>query len=304
MKFLTFISLVICVALAPTCYGQDSVAQHARRGSYFFYERPVIEDNSFLIEEAFNQEMGVLQHIFSVSLSNINSKLISYSFTQEIPLTNGLHQFSYTLNYSSAPGLNGISMSGFGDLYLSFRQKIFNEYQWAIVIPKFTLLIPTGKAIDELGTGGLGGAVSIAVTKRISKKIVTHYNAGYTLLVKSDLFKEVNGARVLAYERNLRSKSFGASVVWYPLDKLNFILEAIHNTEEEISGDGSITVAHENIINPGFRFCIDNGRMQIVPGFSMPIALSNKGTSSQTGLFFYLSFEPDYLPFFRSRLKK
>ncbi|HUS20121.1 MAG TPA: hypothetical protein VMZ25_10765, partial [Terriglobales bacterium] len=47
-------------------------------------EVPAIEDNSFLIEEAYNQEHGVVQHIQSFTRT-WNSQDWVYSFTQEWP---------------------------------------------------------------------------------------------------------------------------------------------------------------------------------------------------------------------------
>src|SRR5581483_8134055 len=57
---------------------------------------PPIQDNSFLVEEAYNQEAGVVQHI-SVYSRLWNRKDWSYAFTQEWPGRNPRHQFSYTL---------------------------------------------------------------------------------------------------------------------------------------------------------------------------------------------------------------
>src|SRR5690349_21477827 len=56
-----------------------------------------IQDNSFLLEEAYNQELGVIQHI-STFTRWWNSKDWNYSFTQEWPAPRDpRHQFSYTL---------------------------------------------------------------------------------------------------------------------------------------------------------------------------------------------------------------
>ena len=50
-------------------------------------DQPGIQDNNFLIEEAYNQEEGVVQHISTFSRM-WNSQDWSYTFTQEWP---GLH---------------------------------------------------------------------------------------------------------------------------------------------------------------------------------------------------------------------
>src|SRR5919198_4945506 len=57
-----------------------------------------IQDNSFLVEEAYNQEPGVVQHIVNVPINLTNgAREITPSFTQEWPIFSQLHQLSYTL---------------------------------------------------------------------------------------------------------------------------------------------------------------------------------------------------------------
>src|SRR3989442_6756380 len=53
-------------------------------------------DNSFLIEEAYNQEAGVVQHISSWQRS-LRSSAWAFTFTQEWPLGGGTHQLRYTI---------------------------------------------------------------------------------------------------------------------------------------------------------------------------------------------------------------
>ena len=69
---------------------------------------PRIEDNSFLIEEAYNQEKGVVQHI-SVFQRDLTTRAWSYFFTQEWPVRGQRHQFSYT----AAVARLGTSATGF-----------------------------------------------------------------------------------------------------------------------------------------------------------------------------------------------
>ena len=60
-----------------------------------------IQDNSFFIEEAYNQEPGVVQHIFNLPIDFTNgSREIAPSFTQEWPVFSQTHQFSYTIPFS------------------------------------------------------------------------------------------------------------------------------------------------------------------------------------------------------------
>src|SRR5882762_3810381 len=69
--------------------------------------RPVegIMDNSFLIEEAYNQEPGVVQHIFNAiygvdKLFRARNHEVLLAITEEWPIFTQKHQFSYTVPYS------------------------------------------------------------------------------------------------------------------------------------------------------------------------------------------------------------
>lgn len=53
-----------------------------------------IQDNSFLIEEAYNQEAGVVQHINNLRRQGRDW---SYTFIQEWPIGSQTHQFSYNI---------------------------------------------------------------------------------------------------------------------------------------------------------------------------------------------------------------
>ena len=64
-----------------------------------------IRDNSFLIEEAYNQEPGVVQHIWTARFGadhrgEANARSWDLSFTQEWPVFSQSHQFSYVVPYS------------------------------------------------------------------------------------------------------------------------------------------------------------------------------------------------------------
>src|SRR5512132_2382866 len=55
-----------------------------------------IQDNSFFIEEAYNQEPGVVQHILRVPLSfTTGPRDIAPSLPQEWPVFSQTHQHSY-----------------------------------------------------------------------------------------------------------------------------------------------------------------------------------------------------------------
>jgi hypothetical protein len=78
-------------------------------------ETPGIADNSFLLEEAYNQERGVVQHISTFSRP-FDGDGWAYTFTQEWPVPGQKHQVSFTVPVEDA----GRS-AGLGDLALNYR---------------------------------------------------------------------------------------------------------------------------------------------------------------------------------------
>ena len=72
-----------------------------------------VQDNSFLIEEAYNQEAGVVQHIANLRRQGHDWNFV---FSQEWPVLSQTHQFSYTVPYLWLRGDQG-SVDGLGDSY-------------------------------------------------------------------------------------------------------------------------------------------------------------------------------------------
>src|SRR6185312_5179101 len=81
-------------------------------------QRP-IQDNSFLIEEAYNQERGVVQHISTFSRAQGTGDW-AYTFTQEWPVPDQRHQLSFTLPVQELHA-QAAARTGLGDLALNYR---------------------------------------------------------------------------------------------------------------------------------------------------------------------------------------
>jgi hypothetical protein len=72
---------------------------------------PIVSDNSFLVEEAYNQEAAVVQHINMFERDWRSGDWV-YTLTQEWPVPHhARHQISYTLS-----GLDAGAGAGFGDM--------------------------------------------------------------------------------------------------------------------------------------------------------------------------------------------
>jgi hypothetical protein len=98
-------AFVIAVLLSGGSLAQAQSTPAAQRVDS---SRPFeIMDNSFLIEEAFNQEPGVVQNIATWTRARDGWNA---SVTQEWPAPGVAHQLSYTVPFASAAGAKG-----FGD---------------------------------------------------------------------------------------------------------------------------------------------------------------------------------------------
>ena len=240
-----------------------------------------IQDNSFLVEEAYNQEDGVIQHISSFQRL-ANSRDWAYSFTDEWPLRTLKHQLSISLVASHAGAFPG-SGSGWGDTVLNYRyQAAGNGKARVAFAPRFSVILPTGNSTVGRGVGAFGMQTNLPLSVVLSKKFVTHWNAGATWAphAKNDL-----GLRAGTVGVNL-----GQSVVWLATPRFNALVETVWNSSEDVIGTGKTQRSQDLLISPGIRgaFNFKSG-LQIVPGIAMPIGAGP--TSGEKGVILYLSFE-------------
>jgi hypothetical protein len=238
-----------------------------------------IQDNSFLIEEAYNQERGVVQHI-STFARPTQGKAWSYSFTQEWPLGGIQHQLSYTL-----PVQNDPDGTGLGDIALNYRYQLLGSPKAPVVFaPRLSLLLPTGSHEQARGTGGVGFQVNLPLSLVVSPKLVTHWNAGATITPSA---KNLSGGEAATASFNL-----GGSAIWLLHPAVNLMLEAVWLSTE--SGGINVKEREEVLLfNPGVRGALNLAELQIVPGVAYTFDVSSG--SGEDALFVYLSFEHPFL---------
>ena len=236
-----------------------------------------IQDNSFLIEEAYNQERGVVQHVGTFQRSRGGDW--EFSFTQEWPLGGIRHQLSYTIPAANYEGFG----TGLGDVALNYRyQLVGNPEARTVSAPRLSILLPTGDEAEGRGTGAVGFEANLPLTLVLNKEIVTHWNAGATVVPSA---RSEFGAEATTFSRNL-----GASVVWLLRPSLNLLVEGLWLSEESVVSDGSTRREETTLLSPGLRAAFDlAGDLQIVPGLAYTIDLSSN--ASEDALFLYLSFE-------------
>ena len=113
---------------------------------------PKVQDNSFLVEEAYNQERGVVQHIGTM-LARRGSGDLEFGFAQEWPIGSIIHQISYDIPFSTM----GTS-SGIGDIGINYRYQLLGDGDARFAVtPRATLFIPTGdwrRARGRVHSGG------------------------------------------------------------------------------------------------------------------------------------------------------
>ncbi|MBI2946056.1 MAG: transporter [Verrucomicrobia bacterium] len=248
-----------------------------------------IMDNSFFVEEAYNQEAGVVQHIFNGiygvdRIAGPDDKSLALVFTQEWPVFSQSHQFSYTVPYYFAE-TGGQSDNGFGDVLLNYRyQAYFNEDTLRAVAPRFSLVLPTGNNDDGFGDDTAGFQWNVPFSTAVGDRWFAHANAGLTYLPGAG---PRPGSDLLHY-------NLGASAIYAPTRNLHFMLEWIGVWNDGPSISGGMRHEFESIISPGIRRAFDLANdSQLVLGLGVPIGLTS--SAPDIGVFLYLSFEHGFL---------
>jgi hypothetical protein len=241
-----------------------------------------IEDNSFLLEEAFNQEWGVYQFIQKYQTSKV-AKGYEYSFENEIPISDKTHQFSYGFARLRE---DANSESAISDTTLNYRWQPLNKDGF-LLAERFGLIVPTGRVNKGGGNGVYGVEFMQAATLTVRDNVMNHWNMGFSVLPNAK-------SKGIDKRRTLTSFTAGSSLVWLCQDNLNFLLEGLLQSSQSTNPDGSKTPETTFTINPGVRFALDFDYLdtQVVPGISFPTELLNGPT--EHGVLVYLSIEPKF----------
>jgi DtxR family Mn-dependent transcriptional regulator len=243
-----------------------------------------IMDNSFLVEEAFNQEPGIFQNIFGAT--RVGGEWFA-SFTQEWPVVSQKHQFSFVLPFASLEDTSGI-----GDVLLNYRNQLWTEAPGRPAFsPRVSLVLPTGDDRRGFGDGSLGLQVNLPFSKQ-RHDFYFHWNAGFTLLpgVPSDRFPPLIAVDDVA----LFTPAASGSAIWRVRPMLNLMLESVLEWPEELIAPGRTDRFTAFTLAPGARGGWDVGAHQLILGAAVPITWT--GGSSDAGVFLYFSYE---MPFNR-----
>ncbi len=232
-----------------------------------------IEDNLFLLEEAYNQESGVVQHIQTLQHGHGDW---AYSLTDEWPAAGQRHQLSLTVPVvKGAPGFG----AEWGDVLLNYRlQAVLTEK--VAFAPRLSLVLPTGNARAGAGRGGLGFQSNLPLSLDLHRRWVLHLNADLTYVPRA--YDPVADGHWGALDT-----AVGAALVWLPTYRVNVLVEALHQSS---ASGASGPRGSAFTLNPGVRTAIDfKSGLQIVPGFAVPVEF--RAGSSRASAFLYLSLE-------------
>ena len=196
-----------------------------------------IEDNSFLVEEAFNQEAGVVQTIFGGLFFQQSGWALS--FTQEWPAPGIKHQLSVSIP------VNGLKLAdgergpdGLGDIALNYRYQLMEEGPGKPAIaPRLTVLTPTGNQGRGLGVGAWGWQMNLPVSKQ-HRDFYFHGNVGMTWYPR--VTTGTDAASGSAPDVTLVSPTIAGSTIYRLRPMLNLMLVHQAHSDEKMSAQGNV----------------------------------------------------------------
>jgi hypothetical protein len=280
--------------------GDDKNGEDKRNGETKQPEH--IRDNSFLVEEAYNQEPGVVQHIMTWDAQWTHQlgrrRDFAYVYLMELPIGSQNHQFSFTplafREFSDKPdGGAPDTQGGWGDTFLNYRCQLLdddaNGWQPAVA-PRASLILPTGDENRGLGTGALGYQFNLPISKQLDP-FAFHFNAGFTYTPNVSAPLPSGAASAGA---SLHGYNLGASIIWLASYEVNFLVEYVALWNEELDDFALRDRSTEVVLNPGMRYAAyTDDSVQWVLGVSAPLGLSRD--APDYGVFFYLSVEHSFL---------
>lgn len=271
-------ALLLIMSLATSARAQAPVAANPQDSSRPFE----ILDNSFLVEEAFNQEGRIFQNIFNVRVARGGDW--ESTFTQEWPVFGQTHQFSYTIPFSGLSTGHGV-----GNVFLNYRLQVSTEEGGGPAFsPRLSLILPSasGSVSKGIGDGDVGWQVNLPFSRQAGDLYV-HWSAGFTQTPRA-AFGDTT--------RNLFSPQAAGSLIYRLRPMFNLMLEAV--AEWEAQADQAGTARSRTVtVSPGFRTGWNTGDVQTIIGAALPIAVS-EGNTTDVGVFGYFSVE---LPFVRKK---
>jgi len=239
---------------------------------------PHIQDNSFLVEEAYNQDEGVVQHISQYSRDRRSGAWVG-TLTQEWPAGGLRHQLSTT----AAVARTDSGARGLGDFAVNYRYQLAGDGNAPLALaPRLTVYLPTGDDRQGLGAGAPSFQINVPLSPVFSSKWVAHWNAGGTWTPSA---RDPAGDRADTSGWNV-----GASLIYTGSPIGDAMIESVYARFRTVKGRRTTSGESDAFVSPGVRWAwyLPSG-LQIVPGVAFPIGIGPSARSRQVLL--YLSFE-------------
>lgn len=259
-------------------------------------------DNAFLVEEAYNQEPGVVQHIFNWintwdRVPGLRSRDFVMTYTMEIPIGSQTHQFSFTTlfltQFEKPAGGPATQQGDIGDTFLNYRYQLLADDDFLWCAPRATLILPTGDERFGSGTGQVGYQVNLPIS-RYGETFDNHFNLGYTIVPGVSVpipngSGDPEGTRP-SPRHDLRAVNLGGSTYWKPRTDVHLFVEVFALWFDEINDLGGRDRTTQVFINPGFRYvACQFDDVEWVLGASVPVGLTRD--TPDIGVFAYMSIE-------------
>ena len=176
-----------------------------------------IVDNSFLVEEAFNQDPKVVQNIFNWTRTQDSWQ---FTFTQEWPVPGVRHQLSYTLPRHQHREHAGASGTRWSTIGCRSSKKGRDGLHSRLASARFC---PSGSRSVGAHQGGL--QVNLPFSKQ-DKDFYFHWNAGFTWVPRES-------------RDDLLSPSLAGSAIYRVADMVNVMLEAVFAENDSDQPNGT-----------------------------------------------------------------
>ena len=260
-------AIAMVLLLAGSALAQTAAPSPAPREKVEPFQ---ILDNSFLVEEAFNQEARIFQNIVG-ALREDGAWVMT--FTQEWPAPTVRHQLSYTVGANSLAGDASVN-----NTFLNYRFQAMEEGPGRPAFsPRISAILPTGRRLAGEGLGGL--QVNLPFSKQHGD-LYFHWNGGLTWLPHGDL-------------PDLVTPMLAGSVIYRLRPMLNLMLESVMTFDADDDDAGEVVRTNTFTLSPGVRGGWNLGdETQIILGVAMPVTFADD--KEFVGVFGYFSYE---LPF-------
>lgn len=272
-----------CVALLPS--SSEAQGTRARAGQprdtthRAAAMTPQIQDNSFLVEEAYNQTPGVVQSISTFQYFGRTGAFVG-QFTQEWPVGGLSNQLSYSLSVVRSEAARP---AGLGDVLVNYRYQLVGSGDARLAVaPRLSLVLPAGSYRLGRGAGAPGLEVALPVSILAAQRLAAHGNVGFALTPDA---RNSVGARA-----DVRDWFAAGSVAWLARPRLNLLLEYRYDHTASVVAPGTTVCGSQTTLSPGIRWAYNfPSGLQIVPGVAVPLSLADD--TRERRVLLYLSFE-------------